>query len=147
MIAIISREDPSPARQDPWCHFAEQYLHALDQVAREAGPRAAQASRTGASCPQDRAAALAEWHVVLLDELAGPEAEGCLDRIARHQALGGPELKFFKAQLAHRRGDVDNARTLVRAALARLPGHRGFLDFAQGIDAPVPPRGGPAPTA
>ena len=83
---------------------------------------------------------LAEWHGLLLERLVGSEAEDRLDRLARHPALGGPELEFLQAQLAYQRGDVSSARGLVRAALQRLPGHQDFLDFASEIGAPLPPR-------
>src|SRR6266542_2370612 len=63
-----------------------------------------------------------------------------LDRLTRHPALGGPELGFLQAQLAHLRGQVSNARSLVHACLQQLPGHQDFLDFATEIGAPLPPR-------
>jgi ATP/maltotriose-dependent transcriptional regulator MalT len=87
-----------------------------------------------------RTADLAEWHRLLLDRLVGSEAEDRLDRLASHPALGGPELEFLKAQLAHRRGDVSNARSLVHTALQQLPGHQDFLDFCTEIGGPLPPR-------
>lgn len=43
---------------------------------------------------------LAEWHVLLLERLAGSEAEDRLDRLACHRALGGPELTFLQARRA-----------------------------------------------
>jgi hypothetical protein len=73
-------------------------------------------------------------------QVSRSEAEDCLDRLTRHPALGGPELEFLKAQLAHRRGDLSNARSLVHTALQQLPGHQDFLDFATEIGAPLPPR-------
>ena len=62
------------------------------------------------------------------------------EQLARHPALGGPELEFLQAQLAYQRGDVSSARSLVQAALQRLPGHQDFLDFASEIGAPRPSR-------
>ena len=68
------------------------------------------------------------------------EAEDRLDRLARHRALGGPELGFLQAQLAHQCGDVSSARSLVNAGLQKLPGQQSILDFATEIGAPLPPR-------
>jgi hypothetical protein len=87
-----------------------------------------------------RTAELAAWHRLLLDWLIGSEAEDRLDRLAHHSTLGGPELEFLKAQLAHRRGDLSSARGLVHTALQHLPGHQDFLDLAAEIGAPLPPR-------
>jgi hypothetical protein len=67
------------------------------------------------------------------------DADDRLDRLVTHRALGGPELTFLQAQLAHRRGDVTSARDLVHHSLQTLPGHPDFLDFATEIDAPFPP--------
>jgi hypothetical protein len=80
----------------------------------------------------------AEWHSLLLERLAGSEAEDRLDRLAGHPALGGPELTFVQARLAQLRGDTDAARTLTEACLGRLPGHDGFADFAMQIGAKLP---------
>ncbi len=125
---------------DMWAGFADRYLEALDQAARgdAAGP-----DRTWRPTGWDReqrTAALAEWHLLLLDRLVDSEAEDRLDRLARHPALGGPELAFLQARLAHQRGDVSSARSLVQEGLQKLPGHQGFLDFATDIGAPLPPR-------
>ena len=87
-----------------------------------------------------RARALAHWHALLLDRLAGSEDEVLLDRLVGHRALAGPERTFLHAQLAHRRGDDQTARTLVHDSLEGLPGHRDFHDLARRIDAPLPPR-------
>ncbi len=56
---------------------------------------------------------MAGWHALLLDRFAGTDDEAMLDRIAANPGLGGPELTFFRAQLAHQRGDDDGARSLV----------------------------------
>jgi hypothetical protein len=139
LTSVLARMLPA---LDMWAGFADRYLDALDQVAREPP-----AKPNGIWPPMDpdrerdrRTAALAEWHHLLLDRLADSEAEDRLDRLTRHPALGGPELGFLQAQLAYQRGDVNTARSLVHACLQRLPGHQGFLDFAAEIDAPLPPR-------
>jgi hypothetical protein len=125
---------------DAWVGFADRYLDALDQVARNDSARPKRAWQPTGYERDRRTADLAEWHGLLLERLIGSEAEDRLDRLARHPALGGPELEFLKAQLAHQRGDVSNAHGLVQAALQRLPGHQDFLDFAIEIGAPMPPR-------
>ena len=84
-------------------------------------------------------AALSEWHDMLFGKLVGYGAKDGLDRLIRHAALGGPELTFLQARLAHQRGDVDGARHLVHQSLEKRPGHEGFLDFAREIGAPLPP--------
>jgi hypothetical protein len=63
---------------------------------------------------------------------------GLLDRIAGHSALGGPEQMFLSAGRAHRRGNTDVARDLVVRCLRKLPGHKGFRDFAAEIGATAP---------
>ncbi len=128
------------AAPDMWAGFADRYLDALDQLARDAPAPPNRAWRPTGQDREQRTAALAEWHRLLLDRLIGSEAEDRLDRLARHPALGGPELGFLQAQLANQRGDVGNARSLVHASLQQLPGHQGFLDFATEIGAPLPPR-------
>jgi len=125
---------------DAWLGFADRYLEALDRLA---GGQPARTSRSWQSADWDRdqrTAALAEWHVLLLDRLTGGEAEDRLDKLVRHRALGGPELKFFQARLAHQRGDVSKACTLVHESLEKLPGHPDFRDFATRIGAPLPSR-------
>jgi hypothetical protein len=77
---------------------------------------------------------------LLLHGLIDSEAEVRLDRLTSHPALGGPELGFLQAQLAHQRGDVSNARSLMHAGFLQLPCHQNFLDFATEIGAPLPPR-------
>lgn len=52
--------------------------------------------------------------------------------------LGGPELDFLRARLAHQRGDAAAAGAFMKAALDRLPGHQEMLDFAVSINAPLP---------
>ncbi len=128
------------AAPDMWVGFTDRYLDALDRLARDAPTTPNRAWRPRGHDRDQRTAALAEWHHLLLDRLIGSEAEDRLDRLTRHPALGGPELGFLQAQLAHLRGQVSNARSLVHAALQQLPGHQDFLDFATEIGAPLPPR-------
>jgi hypothetical protein len=123
---------------DMWIGFADCYLDALDQVAGGDAGRAKRSWRPGGS-PEERARDLAEWHLVLLGRLADTDGEDRLDRLAHHCALGGPELTFLQARLAHQNGDVGTARELVYDCLQVLPGHAGFIDFATSIAARLPP--------
>ena len=139
LASVLARILRAP---DAWTTFADCYLEALDQIARTETARPA--SRPSYSYPDsdyhrsDRTRNLAEWHSLLLEHLAGPEAEDRLDRLTRHPALGGPELTFLQARLAQLCGDTDAARTLAEACLRRLPGHDGFADFAVQIGAELP---------
>ena len=125
---------------DHWDAFAVHYLEALDAVAEQ---RASTKRRSEWSADHDRnqrARALAEWHELLVERLFGAETEALLDRLVAHPALHGAELAFVQARLAHLRGEADRARKLVHDCLTELPGHRGFLDFAERVGAPLPPR-------
>jgi hypothetical protein len=139
LASVLARTLCAP---DAWTAFADCYLDALDQIARTAA--AEPVSWPSYSYPgsdyrrSDRARNLAEWHALLLERLAGSEAEDRLDRLAGHPALGGPELTFVQARLAQLRGDTDAARTLTEECLGRLPGHDGFADFAVQIGAELP---------
>jgi hypothetical protein len=140
LASVLTRMLAAP---DMWVGFTDRYLAALDHLARDAPAsptRSNHAWRPMSRDREQRTAALAEWHRLLLDRLIDSEAEDRLDRLARHPALGGPELGFLQAQLAHQRGDIPNARSLVHAALQQLPGHQDVLDFATDIGAPLPPR-------
>jgi hypothetical protein len=137
LASVLAQMLPAP---DTWVGFADRYLDALDHLARDEVARPNPAWRLPGRDRDQRTAALAEWHRLLLDRLIDSEAEDRLDRLTRHPALGGPELGFLQAQLAHQRGDVNNARSLVHAGLQQLPGHQGFLDFATEIGAALPPR-------
>jgi hypothetical protein len=64
---------------------------------------------------------------------AGRDDDGRADRLATHPALGGPDLAFLQAHLARLRGDLDQARKLVEAALAEQPGNTHFQAFATEI--------------
>jgi hypothetical protein len=124
---------------DTWTGFADRYLDALDRAARSDATGPSRAWRSTEYDRDRRTSALAEWHLMLIDRLSGSAAEDRLDRLARHSALGGPELRFLQAQLAHQRDDLAGARSLVHESLQKLPGHAGFLDFATQIGAPLPP--------
>ena len=137
LASVLAQMLPAP---DMWVGFTDRYLDALDRLARDDAARSNHAWRPRGQDRDRRTAALAEWHRLLLDQLIGSEAEDRLDRLTRHPALGGPELAFLQAQVAHQRGDVSNARSLVHASLQQLPGHQDFLDFATDIGAPLPPR-------
>lgn len=137
LASVLARMLPAP---DMWAGFADRYLDALDQAARDDPARPNRAWRPTGRDRDQRTAALAEWHRLLLHRLLDSQAEDRLDRLTRHPALGGPELGFLQAQLAHQRGDVGNARSLVHASLQQLPGHQSLLDFAGEIGAPLPPR-------
>jgi hypothetical protein len=139
LASVLGRTLRAP---DAWTAFADCYLDALDQIARTEAAKPT--SRRSYSYPDsdhrrsDRTRDLAEWHSMLLEHLAGSEAEDRLDRLARHPALGGPELTFIQARLAQLRGNTDAARTLVETCLRKLPGHNGFADFAVQIGAELP---------
>jgi hypothetical protein len=120
--------------------FADHYLDALEQAARNEAGRPNRAWPREGWAQEQRTAALAEWHLLLLGRLTDYEAEDRLDRLTEHPALGGPELTYLRARLAHQRGDVSRARELVRESLEKLPGHGHFLDFATEIGAPLPSR-------
>jgi hypothetical protein len=137
LASVLARMLPA---LDAWVGFADRYLDALDRRVRDAPATRNRVWQFTGRDRERRTADLAEWHCLLLERLIGSEAEDRLDRLARHPALGGPELEFLQAQLAHQRGDVSSARSLVQAALQQLPGHQGFLDFASEIGAPLPPR-------
>jgi hypothetical protein len=120
---------------DHWTAIADAYIDGLRMAPKPAGVGwdrdYALAHRT------DR---VSRFHELLFERLAGTEADDRLDRIATHPALAGPELLFFRARLAHRRGDLEAARRLASACLVERPGHDGFLEFANQIHAPLPPR-------
>ena len=129
---------------DLWTVFADRYLDALDQVARaEAAKPKSRRPREypGPDCVRRRRTGdLAEWHELLLDRLAGSEAEDRLDRLVGHNALAGPGLIFLRARLAGQRGDLDGARKLVQECLRERPGHQGYASFAAEIGANLPRR-------
>jgi hypothetical protein len=124
---------------DMWIGFADRYLEALDRVAGDDTTKPKRGWRPDRD-REERASNLAEWHLLLLDRLRDSDADDRLHRLATHPALGGPELAFFQARLAHQHGDLNGARDLVHQSLDTRPGHTGFLEFATAIGAPLPPR-------
>jgi hypothetical protein len=141
LASVLARMLRAP---EAWTVLADRYLAALNEIAHADAARSA--SRRSwdhhdlAWARRERAGDLAEWHDLLLDRLDGSEAGDRLDRLASHPALGGPELTFIQAKLAHRRGNTDAARKLIRDCLEDLPGHEEFADFATEIAAELPPR-------
>lgn len=115
---------------DTWLAFAASYLDALDGLTGSLAARRGVGRARG-----ERTESLARWHRLLVDRLIDTEGDALLDRLASHPALGGPELVFVQARLAHSRGETGPARRLVRDALRTLPGHPEFLAFAAEIGA------------
>ena len=127
---------------DMWRTFAESYLDALDAAGRAdpRRPRTVYGSFDQTRYRRhERTKDLAAWHAMLLDRFAGTPEDELLDRLAASAALAGPELTFLRARIAERRGDVGQAARLVTECLKELPGHRGYLDFAMGVGAELPP--------
>ena len=132
LALVVARLIPVP---DLWAEFADHYLDALDGVADGAGARAGRGRGT-----RQRAEDLSEWHLLLVEHLAGSGYEDRLDRLAGHPGLAGPEHTYLQARIADERGDRERARRLVHKSLTSLPGHRDFHDFAREIGAPIPAR-------
>lgn len=137
LAIVVSRMLTAP---DMWVGFSDRYLAALDELARAEPTKPKYTWRTPEQLRAERTSNLAAWHLLLLEQLIHSEAEDRLDRLAGHPALGGPELCFLQAQLAELRGARSAARDLVSTALAELPGHSGFLEFARAIGAALPAR-------
>lgn len=137
LASVLGRMLRAP---DAWTAFAGRYLDALEKIASAELRRNPRASHGG--CGRDsrrqRTDNLAQWHALLLERLAGSDAEALLDRLAGHRALGGPGLIFVQAQLAHLRGQDDQARKLIGTCLRELPGHDGYADFAVQVGAELP---------
>ena len=125
---------------DMWVGFADHYLSALDLVARDDTAKTNRGWAGGKWDRDRRTAALSEWHDVLFGKLVGYGVEDRLDRLVHHAALGGPELTFLQARLAHQGDDLDGARRLVHQCLEQRPGDEVFLAFALEIGGPLPPR-------
>ena len=138
LASVLARMLAAP---DAWTTFADCYLAALDRVARAdatAPPRIYYGSwgpGDNGYRPRERARNLAEWHGLLLERLAGSEAEDRLGRLASHRALGGPDRTFLQAHLARHRGDTAAARKLIAGCLRELPGDQDFARFAARIGA------------
>lgn len=134
---------------DTWVTFTDHYLRALDDLAQPPPvPAAARGRSTGSRAEQGRrgrdyqrsrrAETMTDWHLALLDRCAGTEDEALLDRLTDHPAFDGPAQTYFRARLAHARGDLPTARQQILRALKDLPGSPDFLAFARQIDAPLP---------
>lgn len=140
LASVLAPMLPIP---DTWVSFADHYLEALDHAGAQDAARPRRVS--GFISDRDwtreqRTANLAEWHLLLLERLTAYDAGDRLDKLVAHAALGGPELTFIQARLAHLRDDLTRARDLVHQSLEKLPGHQGFLDFAAEIGATLPAR-------
>lgn len=126
---------------DMWRSFAESYMTALGLVRRKDASQ--QVRYATSSTPRyrrdERTDNLEEWHDMLIDRFAGTLEDELLDRIADSPALAGPGRDFLRAKIAERRGDADEAAALISTCLKALPGHRGYLAFAAGLDAELPP--------
>lgn len=92
---------------DAWVDFADAYLVALDGACHD--------RRRAARGQRERARALAEWNLLLLDRLTDTDAEDRLDALTHHPALAGEEQRYLRAQLAHRRGDVAGSGSMSSA--------------------------------
>jgi hypothetical protein len=122
---------------DTWEGFAERYVRALDGLCDGGGASTRRIRYSAARTEQERSRELAEWHGLVLENVADTDG-GLLDRIAGHAALGGPEQTFLSARLAHRRGNSDVARNLTAQCLQKLPDHNDFREFAAEIGAAAP---------
>ena len=76
---------------DHWRAFAVRYLEVLDEAADRTPGTPRHRSRSTGGDRAARARALADWHTLLPDRLAGAEDEDLLDRLVGHPALAGPE--------------------------------------------------------
>jgi hypothetical protein len=98
LASVLARMLAAP---DAWTAVADCYLAALDQAVRAdaTDPPRVYGSRgygDNGFRQRERARNLAEWHGLLLERLAGSEAEDRLDRLAGHQGLGGPGRTYCK---------------------------------------------------
>lgn len=119
---------------DHWESFASHYLAALDAAAAGSARSAPGRGRSRARDAEDRADSLADWHLLLLDQLQGTDGAELLDRLADHPALAGPERDHVAAVLAHQRGDIAQARKLIGRCLAKRPGDTRFQETARSFD-------------
>ena len=118
---------------DAWIGFADAYLEALDRLPRSARkPVGSWSSGWGGQC-EERGKNLADWHERLQSYLRISDDWDRLFKIAGHPALAGPEADFFLARLCWERGQTERAHGLLAKCLSRLPGHPGFIAFAEKI--------------
>jgi hypothetical protein len=143
LASVLARMLAAP---DGWITFSAHYLAALDQLTRADAAMAASPRIYGSwgygdmgYSRRERTSNLAEWHGLLLERLAGSEAEDHLDRLVSHPSLGGPERTYLQARLARQRGDSDAARKLIHDCLRELPGHQEFASFATEVGTSPPP--------
>ena len=93
-VDVSAGELEGSVAPDAWTAFADCYLDALDQIARTENTKPA--SQPSYSYPDsgyrrsERTRDLAEWHSLLLERLAGSEAEDRLDRLAGIQLSADP---------------------------------------------------------
>ena len=137
LASVLARMLVAP---EAWTTFTDCYLSALDEAARAdaAAPLRVYGSwgyGDNGFRQRERARNLAEWHGLLLERLAGSEAEDRLGLLASHRGLGGPDRTFLQARLAGQRGDIPAARKLIADCLRELPGEQDFARFAAEIDA------------
>ena len=126
---------------DHWVTFTEHYLAELDARSETRAARSRGRGSGGTSRDferEQRTGVFTDWHLTLIEQFAGSDVEYLLDRVVSHPEFCGPDLLYVRSRLAHRRGDLDGARTLVHDALETLPGHHEFLAFARQIGAELP---------
>jgi hypothetical protein len=98
--------------RDMWLGFTERYLEALDEAGlRDPGRARIIMASTGwrlesevARRRDERAEALAEWHLELLNRLDDPDAGHLLDKLVAHPAIEGAGGRLLQAHLARQRG-------------------------------------------
>lgn len=99
LASVLTRMLRAP---DMWQGFAERYLGALDQAAdSDVTARQRMWSSSGSYSEKqwrrrERAQALAEWNLVLLDRLDGPETSHLLDRLVTHPASKVPSARCLR---------------------------------------------------
>lgn len=142
LASVLSRMLRIP---DTWTVFADCYLDA-DRPGRRGHVR----SRWSYTYPDsdshrsERTRNLAGWHSLLLEHLAGSQAEDRLDRLVSRPALGGPELIFVRAQPAQLRGDIAAARKVAQECAQKLPRTMGSPDSLCRWERSCPPPPGNA---
>ena len=111
---------------DMWVTFADCYPSPLDEALAMEKAASRPSWRSHGSEREQRARRLSLWHGALLEPLEAGEKQDRLDRIARHPALGGAKMPYFRARLAHRyrHRDVAEARQLISSTLMRSAGTR-----------------------